>query len=519
MLVNTTLASGKHIIYQILPRLWGDGRFCDIDARTLDYIKGLGVSHVWYTGVLRHSTLQSDRGCVPSHPQIVKGQAGSPYAITDYFDVDPWLSSDPSRRLEEFKELVDRTHDAGLKVIIDFVPNHLAREYGRFSRGPLRNGLDADSHPVFGALDDKSVHWAAGNDFYYYPGERLSIEGEDEFVRRSGLQPFEENPAKATGNSFSPRPGKNDWYDTVRLNYCDFRTATWDKMLEAVRFWAAKGVDAFRCDMVEMVPPAFMKWLIANIKSEFPGTGFIAEVYQKQSYARYEGEVGFDLLYDKSGLYDILRALLDREGPRASAREISWNWQFLGDIQDHMLNFLENHDEQRFASGFFGGEPGKVFAALSTSLCLNRAPFMLYFGQEAGERGEGDGRTSIFDISKGTVLQRLWSYVHGLPGLTAGEESLLERYRGMLRQAAGDPLYGSGQTYDLGYCNISSQGFDADRHFAFLRSFEGRTRLYFSNFSPDRADASIIIPQGACGLDRQVVSLSADSWDFACADI
>ena len=513
------MASGKHIIYQILPRLWGDGRFCDIDARTLEYIRSLGVSHVWYTGILRHSTLQDDRGCIPSHPQLVKGKAGSPYAITDYFDVDPWLSRDPAKRLEEFEELVKRTHDAGMKVITDFVPNHLAREYGRFSPGPFRNGLDANSHPVFGALDDTSVHWKAGNDFFYYPGERLSIEGEEEFVSKTGLAPFDENPAKATGNNFSPRPGRNDWYDTVRLNYCDFRTATWDKMLEAVRFWASKGVDAFRCDMVEMVPPAFMQWLISNIKSEFPGTMFIAEVYQKDSYARYAGEVGFDLLYDKSGLYDILRAMMEDGGGQTSARQISWNWQFLGDIQDHMLNFLENHDEQRFASAFFGGSPQKVFAALSTSLCLNRAPFMLYFGQEVGEKGEGDGRTSIFDISKGTALQRLWAYVHGLPGLSVEEESLLDRYRRLLNEAATDPLIGSGQTYDLGYCNTSSEGFDPDRHFAFLRSYGGRTKLIFSNFSSERATASILIPQGACGLDRQVVTLSADSWDYACSDI
>lgn len=220
----------KQIIYQLLPRLWANGKFSGIDGESLDYIKGLGVDSVWYTGVIRHATRKADEGCTPSHPQIVKGEAGSPYAITDYYDVNPYLATDPENRMEEFLQLVERTHQYGLKVIMDFVPNHVARDYQ--SHYPGVRSLGAD--------DDTSVHWAAENDFFYYPGEALRLpvpcEGE----------PFREYPAKASGNCFSPAPTVNDWYETVKINYCDFHTGTWDKMYDIVRFWALKGVDGFR---------------------------------------------------------------------------------------------------------------------------------------------------------------------------------------------------------------------------------------------------------------------------------
>ena len=165
----------KPIIYQMLPRLWGNdnsnpkyngtlpengtGRFSDIDTSTLEYIKWLGCSHVWYTGILRHSTQASTEGCIPSHPQFVKGNAGSPYAICDYYDVNPYLADNPDNRMDEFNQLLKRTHDAGLKMIIDFVPNHVARDYGKTA--------PTSGHPVLGGEDDKSVHWRPENDFYY----------------------------------------------------------------------------------------------------------------------------------------------------------------------------------------------------------------------------------------------------------------------------------------------------------------------------------------------------------------
>ena len=254
----------KPIIYQMLPRLWGNdklrpkkngtlaesgtGKFSDIDTATLDYLKWLGCSHIWFTGVLRHSTQASEDGCTPSHPQFVKGKAGSPYAICDYYDVNVYLADNPEDRMSEFESLINRTHEAGLKVIIDFVPNHVSRDYGKI--------IPTAGHPVLGAEDDKTVHWKAENDFYYYPGQQLVLPT----PIPAGMEAYSEFPAMATGNNcFNPAPGINDWYETVKINYGDTHTSTWDKMWDIIDFWAAKGVDGFRCDMVELVPPEFFK--------------------------------------------------------------------------------------------------------------------------------------------------------------------------------------------------------------------------------------------------------------------
>jgi len=471
----------KQIIYQVLPRLWGNGKFSSIDTGSFQYWKGLGVHYVWYTGIIRHASASSGE-------KVVKGEAGSPYAITDYYDVNPYMADVPERRMEEFEDLVKRTHEAGLKCIVDFVPNHVAREY----KGTL------------GAGDDKTVHWAPENDFFYYPGQALQLP-----VNPKG---YEEMPAKASGNCFTAAPGMNDWWETVKINYCDTHTGTWDKMRDIVRFWASKGVDGFRCDMVELVPPQFMKWLIASIKAEYPQVIFVAEVYEKDKYRMYVEEVGFDFLYDKCGLYDTLRAVTCSG---ASAREISHNWQFLGSLQPHMLNFLENHDEQRVASDFFCGSAQAGYAALAVSALLNDAPFMLYFGQEMGERGmqqEGfsglDGRTSIFD----------WCTV---PALKKPDKSVQKRYKEVLA-LAGKPAFAEGRTFDLCYCQ-DTERFNPDRHFAFLRSDGKHTFLVVSNFG-DTTDITVRIPVEALDylgikLVRTVFTLTVPARDFCVEEL
>jgi len=508
---------GKVIIYQMLPRLWGNiegknikngtlkdngcGKFSSIDTISLEYLRSLGVSHVWYTGIIRHATAEDSDGCTPSSADWVKGRAGSPYSITDYYDVNPYLADEPENRMEEFHKLVERTHAAGLKVIIDFVPNHVARDYGRFAAAhPAPTGMAA-----LGESDDKSVHWKDSNDFFYYPGIPLALPIQN--------QTYMEMPAMASGNSYTSSPGVNDWYDTIKLNYCDSHTETWEKMYDIVNFWAGQGVDGFRCDMVELVPPAFFKWLISRIKKDRPDLLFVAEVYQKTLYSKYIREIGFDLLYDKSGIYDTLRAIVEKNAKDSgvpvedwqSAKRITWNWQSLGDLQPYMLNFLENHDEQRFASDFFGCDARNSYAALYTALYLNNAPFMLYAGEEVGERGmdnEGfsgrDGRTSIFDWWAPSSLTRLYKYIHGeKEALTPEEESMLDAYRNALKFAAEDNAVSKGTVYDLCYCNYASDGFNPDRHFAFLRDFEDETLLIVCNFSKNDADMKISIPEHA----------------------
>ena len=517
----------KPIIYQMLPRLWGNdkvrpkknggllengtGKFSDIDTASLEYFKWLGCSHIWYTGIIRHST-QESVGCIASHPQFVKGKAGSPYAICDYYDVNAYLADNPDERMLEFENLIKRTHEAGLKVIVDFVPNHVSRDYGKV-------GFSSD-HPCLGADDDKNVHWAAENDFFYYPGQALVLPSESP----KGIEPYKEVPAMATGNNcYTPTPGVNDWYETIKINYCDFHTGTWDKMLDIVLFWAAKGVDGFRCDMVELVPTQFFQWLIKQVKEKYPEVIFIAEVYKKDLYTQYIREVGFDYLYDKSGLYDCLRAVVEKavndNGMPVelwqSTKGITRSWQFLNDLQPYMLNFLENHDEQRYASEYFGKD-SNTFAALYTSLYLNTAPFMIYFGEEVGEKGmeeEGfsgvNGRTTIFDWWSVGSIRRLRKLIAGgeyknlsvtaltKSGLKPEEARVFVRFAQATRFAANDLAITRGTTYDLCYCNYASDGFNKDKHFAFLRDFEEHTLLVAANFSMVPATMKLRIPQHA----------------------
>lgn len=519
----------KPIIYQMLPRLWGNdkirpkkngkladngtGKLSDIDKDTLEYLKWLGCSHIWYTGIIRHSTQESDEGCIPSHPQFVKGKAGSPYAICDYYDVNPYLADNPEDRMLEFEQLIKRTHEAGLKVIIDFVPNHVARDYGKTS--------SSDGHPMLGENDDRDVHWKEDNDFFYYPGEALRLPTPCPL----GMEPYMEMPAMATGNNcYSPEPGINDWYETVKINYGDNHTATWDRMLDILTFWAEKGVDGFRCDMVELIPQSFMGWAISQIKSRFPDVIFIAEVYKKELYRDYVHKVGFDYLYDKSGLYDTLRSIVDKNVNDngmpvdlwQSTTGITRNWQFLGDLQPYMLNFLENHDEQRFASEFFGRDGHNTYAPLYASLFLNTAPFMIYFGEEVGEAGmdeEGfsgrDGRTTIFDWWSVGSVRRLRKVIASkayedlkvskltAAGMKKEEAEIFCRFAQAVRLASADTAISMGTTYDLCYCNMSSDGFDKNRHFAFLRDYEEHTLLIATNFSDKAAEMKLVIPEHA----------------------
>ena len=137
----------KPVIYQIFTRLFtnqnttrkhhgtlqenGCGKMNDYTPYLLNRIKQLGVTHLWFTGIIRHAsrTDYSANGIPTQHPSTVKGMAGSPYAIADYYDIDPDLAENVDERMHEFEALIHRTHREGLGFIIDFVPNHLARQY------------------------------------------------------------------------------------------------------------------------------------------------------------------------------------------------------------------------------------------------------------------------------------------------------------------------------------------------------------------------------------------------------
>lgn len=461
------------IIYQLLLRAFGNrscipggsyaengsGKFSDISDEVLRRFKQLSLGAIWYTGVISHATKTHFRTIPDCHPSLVKGEAGSPYAVRNWFDVDPALADNLDNRMAEFEALVERTHRAGMKVIIDFVPNHVYREYrGYFNR--------ENFYPLDGPL----------------------------VLPASLPEGYVEDPALATGNDVFHRfPSENDWYDTVKLNYGD--RSTWDKMLAVLQFWAGKGVDGFRCDMVELVPAEFFAWAFREVRASHPATFFIAEVYGKENYRRY-ADAGFDMLYDKSGFYDALRGIVSAERPASC---LTQEWQFLGGLQPRMLNFLENHDEQRLASDFFAGSARRSWAALSVSLLFNTASFMLYFGQEFGERGmeeEGfsgrDGRTSIFDYC--TVP----SVARALSGkLTMEEENIYKEYCRLLRIASADAIFSKGKTFDLMYANPASESFNPERQFAWMRGYDGSAMAIVANFADYPVDVEVFIPDEA----------------------
>ena len=412
-------------VYQVLTRLWGSGKFSAFDSRSLAYLNQLGVTHVWYTGVLRHS----------SGKNYVKGNIGSPYSIVDYYDVNPYLADNEDKRMDEFERLVKRTHKAGMKVLIDLIPNHVSPDY-------------SDSHggiPTLGRYD-------------------------------------------------------YDWSDTDKIDFSN--TRAWTALEDIVSFWCSKGVDGFRCDMVELVPLPFFSRMIGHVRASYPDTIFIGECYDVRNYEPYIRYGHFDYLYDKSGLYDTLRGII--AGYR-SAMDISYNWQYLGSLQPHMLNFLENHDEQRLASPYFAGSPQNAYCALAVSALFYPAPFMLYFGQEVGEdAADGpSGRTSIFDETR---------HLRPYGRRSAAQNEVLKRYREVLSLSKE---FDGASNYDLCYCQDRSAGFDPSVHFAFLRYSSDKALLVVCNFSSKAASLTVTIPPQAPQAFGSQVHLDIPARDFA----
>lgn len=509
----------KMIIYQVFPRWFGNtntkpvrngsleengvGKFSDFTPLALSKIKELGTTHIWYTGVIEHAT-QTDYTAYhiqKDHRAVVKGKAGSPYAIKDYYDIDPDLADHVENRMEEFEALVARTHDAGMKVIIDFVPNHVARQYHSDAQYNFIEEL--------GQNDNTSKAFDPNNNFYYIPGQPLTLP----FTNDDEGLGYSEFPAKATGNDrFDAFPNCNDWYETVKLNYgVDYLNGrskhfdpipnTWHKMLDILRFWASKQIDGFRCDMAEMVPVEFWEWAIPLVKKDYPVI-FIAEVYNPAEYRNYIFNGHFDYLYDKVGLYDTLRAVICGQAP---ASNIPACWQSLEGIQSHMLNFLENHDEQRLASDFFAKDPSAGISGLMVSALMNTNPMMIYSGQELGERGmdeEGfsglDGRTTIFDYWSVSTL-RNWKNGGKYDGgkLTEKQKQLRQQYAAILNIAKNEPAITQGSFFDLMYTNEKKRFFNNRNQYAFLRKHKNEVILVVANFTHSEQNVWVNIPEDA----------------------
>jgi glycosidase len=530
--------AGKPVVYQVFTRLFGNrvtrnqpwgsiadngvGKFVDFDAAALASIKALGTTHLWFTGVPRHASVgdYTRYGIPADDPDVVKGRAGSPYAITDYFDVDPDLASDPARRLAEFQALIARTHAAGMRVVIDIVPNHVARGYHSIAKPP---GV-AD----FGADDDRSVEYARDNNFYYVPGESFRVPEWPADYRPLGGQPhplvdgrFDENPAKWTGNgSRAAQPRFDDWYETVKLNFGvrpdgshDFDTlpadyaqrdvadhyafwegrsvpSSWLKFRQIAEYWQAMGVDGFRYDMAEMVPVEFWSYLNSAIKRRNPDAFLLAEVYNPAEYRNYLRLGRMDYLYDKVDFYDSLKRVMQGQGGTDVLADIQDRFV---DIDDHLLHFLENHDEQRLASPEFAGDAAIGRPAMLVSATINRAPAMLYFAQELGEPGAGDAgfgkasRSSIFDYW-GVPSQQRWNNGGRFDGgaSTPAERQLRAFYARLLNYTASSPAMRGAYAEIHRHNRALTPGYD-DRLFAFTRWSPEQRVLVIANFRTDRS--------------------------------
>jgi glycosidase len=511
----------KLLIYQVLPRLFGNvnttnnpngtihengsGKLAHFSEKALKEIKKMGYTHIWYTGLIEHATKTdySEQGIAKDHPAVVKGTAGSPYAIKDYFDIDPDLATQVSERMAEFESLVERTHLAGLKVVMDFVPNHVARQY--------KSDVKPEGISELGENDNPHISFNSNNNFYYIPGQELSPNFD--LSDNNGIK-YKEYPAKATGNDrFDAHPEVYDWYETIKLNYgIDYLDRhhryfnpipdTWHKMLQILLFWASKKVDVFRCDMAEMVPVEFWGWAIPQVKKKYQNIAFIAEIYNPDAYRAYIYDGKFDYLYDKVGLYDTLRGIIREE---QSAAAITHCWQSLDDIRDKMLYFLENHDEQRIASDFFAGDPKKAFPAMIVAATLHTNPLMIYFGQELGERGmdmEGfsgkDGRTSIFDYWSVESLRNWYNNGEfGTKNLTKEQKKIRNFYNKLLNICNKEKSISNGVSYDLMYANYNNPRFNPEKQFAFMRQSGKEVLLIIVNFDDREEDIAVFLPTHA----------------------
>ena len=544
----------KTIIYQVLVRLFGNtntknipygsrqengiGKFSDFTYEALQGIKELGVTHIWLTGVLHHALVgdYTYLGIPNDFPYLVKGRAGSPYAIKDFYNVDPDLAENPINRLEEFASLVERIHHCGMKVIIDIVPNHIARQYFTLSKRKGVKNFEED--------DDATVTYARDNNFYYNIGERLCLPTlslgytpTEPALRELSETPYVEYPAKWTGNSCSSAPEITDWYETVKLNYGitpegkkDFDTLpsefaqwdygthyafwrskivpdTWLKFKDIVAFWLGFGIDGFRYDMAEMVPVEFWSYLNSFIKTKKPDSFLIAEVYNPNLYHDYLFMGKMDALYDKVGLYDTLRNIICYEQTTDS---IDIAEQAVKDIAPQMLHFLENHDEQRIASDAFASDAFRGLPAMTVSTYLSDASVMLYFGQEVGERAEqhagfgSPSRTSIFDYI-GVPAHQRWVNNKKYDGgaLSSTEKILRDFYKRLLH------LPVKGIFKNIHHYNRIHTPYYNDKVYSFVREEERRKWIIIVNFSRTEI----------FGFDLQIPPILLQSWQLSQKDI
>ncbi|SFD13887.1 Glycosidase [Microbulbifer thermotolerans] len=534
-----SLAEEKPVIYQVMTRLYGNtnptnkpwgtleengvGKFNDFTPEVLGEIRDLGANYIWYTGALHHALVgdYTEYGIGNDDPDVVKGRAGSPYAIKDYYSVNPDLAENPAQRLDEFRALIERSHEQGLKVIIDIVPNHVARAYHSVQK--------PEGVRDFGADDDTSVTYARNNNFYYVIGEDFKVPESNDYKPLNG-EPhplvdgkFHESPAKWTGNGArAAQPDINDWYETVKINFGvrpdgskdfpelsaefaqkDYKAHaefwadkdvpdTWKKFRNIADYWLSFGVDGFRYDMAGMVPVEFWSYLNSSIKMKKPDALLLAEIYTPERYRDYIHQGKMDYLYDKVGTYDTLRAIM---AGNESTDALVPLQQGLADIAPHMLHFMENHDEQRIASGAFAGNAEAGKPAMLVSATISAAPTLVYFGQELGEAAAEDAgfgkasRTTIFDYWSVPSVRR-WL----LGESTEQEKQLRDFYKRLMNFSAASPALRGNYLEIHSYNREHNRDYDGQL-FAFARWTEGEKLLVVANFGKESKDVTLRLPE------------------------
>ena len=533
-----SIESSKFIIYQMMFHLWGNTntnpqkngtvqtngttKFSDVSNKALKTLFEKGFTHIYPTGIIEHATKEdySMYGCTIDHPSVVKGNCGSPFAIKDYYDVNPFLADNPENRLEEFNSMVGRIHDHKLKIILDFVPNHLARHY------------HSDKKPEgivdFGFNDRNDVSFSPQNNFYYLPGTQFIVPNNSSIV--SSNYPYVEIPAKASGNNvFSPQPSIHDWFETVKLNYgIDYHNNghihfdpipdTWIKMLDVLTYWTNLGMDGFRCDMAEMVPVEFWAFVIPKIKAINPQVIFIAEIYQPNLYANYIEKGHFDYLYDKVGMYDALRNLMETNN-HAHTSAITHVWQQeSGGFSNKMLRFLENHDETRINSnGFAAHNIWSTIPAMMITATLHGGPFMIYFGQEFGEKAneiegfnDADDRTTMFDFGRVDTHQRWLNDGQFNDALLSNQEKELDQfYQQLIKLVKDSKAVQCGHFFDLQYAQ--SQNYPSQFVYTYLRYLDDEKLLFITNFHPkETLRFNLKIPE----LAMELMKVNNINWEL-----
>lgn len=531
-----TVVEKKKVVYQVFTRLFGNtnttnkpwgtleengvGKFNDFTDKALQEIKKLGVTHIWYTGVPHHALVRdyTNIGISNDDPEVVKGRAGSPYAVKDYYNVNPDLAINPANRLQEFEALIQRTHKNGLQLLIDIVPNHIARKYeGKNNPKGVRD---------FGADDNTNVEYDRNNNFYYIPGQAFQVPTSDNYKPLNGESnpmidgKFSENPAKWTGNgSRMAKPDINDWYETVKVNYGvrpdgtkDFPELpagydkksykehyafwkdkevpnSWKKFRDIALYWTAKGVDGFRYDMAEMVPYEFWSYMNSSIKMKNPNAFLLAEVYNPNEYRNYIHLGKMDYLYDKVETYDYLKDVIRGKKNPDGLSAIQNNMK---DIEHHMLHFLDNHDEQRLACADFAGSGERGKPLMVVSALMSSSPTMIYFGQEVGEAGTIDGgfgkptRTSIFDYV-GVPNHQRWMNNKQFDGgqLSSSEKDLRDFYKRLLNFTIKSSAL-MGKFQEIQTINRKETNGYGENVYSFVRWSKNEKLIVTSNISPDK---------------------------------